>query len=294
MQEVTKTILRGRRKEEDFPLGFLTALVKDEQVHFEETLARRGWERAHVRGDLDNAGIAGWTKLVDGRLVKAFSMSIGKMGQATAAIETMGFLKHTNAGIVILTGIAGSLVPDTVKIGDVVIADSVIWRTQDRISGTGQCDEYRAKKNRSHEYKADFSRNLQKFAADLHSSNASSGATFETHCGDYFTWDYVVDSERVVSKILGEYGKSLCVEMESGGFLAALDKYYELEGRAPSMGFVVKGISDNANKKVKDPALRRAACHNAGGVAVDLAEWIVSRGVITTLKANFGKLEVFA
>ena len=99
------------------------------------------------------------------------------------------------------------------------------------------------------------------------------------------TWDYVVDSKRVVERLNATYHECACVEMEASGFLAAVDRYRELYNPA-ARGHVIKGISDYASNKDSDETVRGNASANAANVAITLAEWMATSTEVEFLKGE--------
>lgn len=276
-------------------VGFVTALVSKELIACEAILESKGWTKVTpVDPALDEAGITSWHKEIEGRRFGAHTMAIGRMGQAASAIETMTFLQRCAPNYIFLTGIAGSLNAEKAKKRDVVVSLDTRWRTQNRIFGENGCDEYRKFHNPVTPYTADFSRRLQRFIEDRYSRDRPDGPEarpFDVHAADIFSWDYVIDSSRVVRRINDEFPQALCVEMEGGGFLAAVERYSDLAGKRPMRSFIVRGISDYAARKDKDATVRQDASHNAASVAVDIAEWQMRHAEIQQMAAEAASSE---
>ncbi|MGO7924503.1 5'-methylthioadenosine/S-adenosylhomocysteine nucleosidase [Rhizobium ruizarguesonis] len=282
------SLSQRRGDEAEFSIGFLTALVSDELIHCEAILAAHGWEAADLP-ELSMVGIKRWVKSIDGRVIAAYSMAIGTMGQTASALETMAFLgRCRRPSIVFLTGIAGSLREDKVYKGDVVVARSTRWRTQNKIFGDDGCDQYRPFDNilRESGASSDISRLMQRHLAEKYphrDRNAEWQEVWNAHYGEIYTWDYVINSQRVVRKINADFPESLCVEMEAGGFLGALDRARTMTGDRPMHGYVVRGISDYAARKDKEKNVRASASKNAAEVAVGLAELMCRQGMLARL-----------
>lgn len=281
-----KALSRRRGNEAGFSIGFLTALVSDELIPCEAVLQQTGWTPDDLP-ELTAAGISRWNKIIDGRLIVAHSMAIGRMGQAASAVETMAFLSrcaHPNA--LFLTGIAGSLWADKIFKRDVVVARHTRWRTQNKVFGEDGCDVYRPFDNilsRSG-VSADVSRVIQRHIAEQYPHRDRSDqerSTWNVHYGEIYTWDYVINSQRVVQKLNADFPESLCVEMEAGGFLSALDRVRTMTGGRPMHGYIVRGISDYAARKDKEKSVRAAASENAANVAVGMAEMMCRNGTLS-------------
>jgi nucleoside phosphorylase len=273
--------------DDEFSIGFLTALVSSELIGVETVLKREGWDPVPVAPRLSDGGISKWEKTVGSVHVAAYTQAIGRMGQTDSGLETVAFLDRCKPSLVFLTGIAGSLSDDKVHKEDVVVSNSIRYRTQNKLYGETGCDQYRpfdhALPNAS--VSTDLSRRveymlLEKFPAK--GTPAAKGRTFNVHFGEVFTWDYVINSARIVKKLNTDFPSSLCVEMEAGGFLAGIERVRTLRGKRPMEGHVVRGISDYASKKDKDTGTRQRASENAATVAVKLAEWMCSPAEISS------------
>lgn len=276
-----------RRPRRAFSIGFLTALVSDELVHCEDVLKSSGWNEIPARQGHIDAGISAWEKSINGNVVTAFSMAIDNMGQAASAIETYAFLSRCNPTELFMVGIAGSLQKEWVFRRDVVVGKSIHWQTQNGVSGDGPCDDYRPCPHILPAYDPDLVKTFSgKLAREYinQARHSEADGQIHTHYGPIFTWDYVVNSERVVQRILGDIPGALCVEMEGGGFLAAIARYAKIRGNKEILGFVVRGISDYASAKTWDVTVRRDASRNAMKVAIDLAEWRAARYLLPTFE----------
>lgn len=259
-------------------VGFLTALVKTEMMPLTRALAQQGWLPNPVTPLLSEASITGWRKTIGGLTRYAFAMSFNTMGQTLAAVEVMSFLTRCQPSLVYLCGIAGSLNEKSLKIGDVVVGTAVHWQQQDKVMEVdGElCDVYRPKKfilrNNLDE---DKSRAIETFVAETYGSNPLPGTMSSVQTGEIFTWDYVLSSKRRTKAILETYGKAVCVEMEAGGYMKAVERHVKVNARRSIESIVVRGISDYAGAKVKVPESRQMASANAALVTLELAEWML-------------------
>lgn len=86
----------------------------------------------------------------------------------------------------------------------------------------------------------------------------------------------MVSSICFTSKIRADHPGICCVEMEVRGFTSALRRHSVGRSGAPIAGFIVRGISDYAEKKVSEEGARAAACRNATTVAALLALEIIT------------------
>ena len=275
--------------DEEFSIGFLTALVTDELVACEKILSEMKWKPQPVSIVLKDAGISKWAKQIDGRKIIAHAMAIGRMGQAASAIETFAFLERTKPTFTFLTGIAGSLKSDKIFKCDVVVSNHTRWRTQNRVFGEDGCNQYRPYDNLNYDpfVPADMSRRIQKKLVEDFPTKKRGAGDFDrwnAHLGEVYTWDYVLSSKRIVDEINADFPMALCVEMEAGGFLGAISRAKGLRGDRPMQGYVVRGISDYAEGKDKVEKVRTDASRNAALVAVSLAEWMVEKNSILAFK----------
>lgn len=264
-----------------FSVGFLTALASSELIQCEDELRRSGWVETATKVSLRDAGIKSWQREIDGTLISAFSMAINGMGNATSTLETFNFLYRTKPTLVFLCGIAGSLHESKVFKGDVVVGSSVRWRTRNRITETKDGFIYRPKEMplSNSTLDADFARVLHNKLIDEYPSKQRTEQQFENwnvHFEEIYTWDYVLDSETITREINQSFPNSFCVEMEAGGFLAAVDKYQKLITGKPIVPLIIRGISDYTSKKDKQTNIRKETSRNAARVAISLAEWLSS------------------
>ncbi|MCB2062389.1 MAG: hypothetical protein KDE25_02840 [Novosphingobium sp.] len=270
-------------------VGFLTALVSDELTSTESVLQTRGWEKARFSNELDRAGIASWKKAIDGREIFAFSSAVNEMGQAQSAIETMSFLMRTRCQINFLVGIAGSLKRKQVHREDVIIGKEVYWWAQNRLTSGDPCDIYRKKEHRLPTYNRDLLRRMERYCNDNYRNiprDEAENSVKHVSMGGIYSWDYVLSNEARVQQINHEHPQADCVEMEAGGFLSAIGRYVDVEKR-PAKGFVIRGISDYADKKSKEKKVRVGASRRAAEVAVDLAEWMTTVEQVGYLSSEF-------
>jgi len=271
-------------------VGFITALVSDELKGCEETLLERGWVQLQAERKLQEGNIKKWSKHIRDTPVIAYSMAVANMGQVASALETFMFMTRCNPNELYLTGIAGSLDKENIHKADVIIGTSINWRTQDKVFGEEACDKYRVRVHSLKGYDPDVSRDIQVFVSNNYvqkDRKESDLDNWNVVAGEIFTWEYVVNSERVTAKINTDFPKAKCVEMEAGGFLSAIDRFAVLtrerhaglEALSVPKGFVIRGISDYAAKKDKVANVRKLASKNAAKVAIDFAEYRVQNNL---------------
>lgn len=282
-------------------VGLLTALVNPEWQGLSKELLDQGWSlrpESDVPAKFNKASIEVWEKEVAGAELRIFVGTINDMGQAAASLETMAFLDKCFPQAAILCGIAGSLKPNEVRKGDVVVGKQVHWRTQNKVEDCDSCNncaecekcqakfKYRMKTHIVPQLSASARKKLSKSVANLQQVLDLGGANL--HEGEIFTWDYVLSSERRATQVLSsDMAKALCVEMEAGGFLSAVQRFkdirYAAGDESPILpGLIVRGISDYATLKDKSPKDRMTASRNAARVAIALAQDVLSAGGIAS------------
>lgn len=240
-------------------------------------LTASGWSKQSVPPKLAKAQIDHWQKEMDGTIANLYTGVIGRAGQATAAVETFVFLERVNPRLVFLCGIAGSLDEAKTKKTDVVVARRVHWCGHDKIQDASDVPDINFSKYRwinhpSPYFDADLVKVLERAVLRVRTKGALSLTDFNVQIGEIFTWDYVTSATGATADILRRFPQSLCVEMESGGFLEAISRYRTIRPERQTVGLVVRGISDYTIKKDNDARARTAASRNAALVCVSMAE----------------------
>lgn len=253
-------------------IGLLAALVSPELESFERPLEGAGWHRVPVKPKLKNAQIEHWQKTVAGCEVNIFTGVIGRMGQAASAIETFAFLERVQPSIVFLCGIAGSLVKKKFEKTDVVVAKHIHWKGENKIEDGLPCRLYRRADYIVPNFDIDIMNRLEAAVVRLGNRGELSDGTFKVYVEEIFSWDYVTSGPAITAEILSKHPKVACVEMEAGGFLAAVERFQKVRSEKPMLGLVVRGISDYTEAKDSDDAVRKAASRNAAAVCAKLAE----------------------
>lgn len=200
-----------------------------------------------------------------------------RMGIANAAVQIHRLVDFYNPNFVLMAGIAGSLEPEKVRLGDVVIGNFVRWEGYDKISPKDDgCWELRPTETETLKMHDGIVATMRTFAGDeisLPSNDATYRAQFpklnnktkaprpnEVHVGGIMSWDYVLNHKDIRdAKHRAVTPEVLAVDMESAGLLFALSE-------TPTKAIVFRGISDECHKKpdskAKDP-WRKIAADNA-------------------------------
>lgn len=212
----------------------------------------------HQQADLVN-GIERWKLTFEGPKAHLClgTSHLRRMGVANAAVEISRLVEFYSPNFVIMAGIAGSLKPNTVKLGDVVIGEFVRWEGYNKISPNGDCLDFRVKDPQTLSVLDGLVRTLRAFAQDgvtLPSSDKEYLKQFESladkplpangiHVGGIMSWDYVLNHAAIRdAKHASVKPHVIAVDMESAGLL------YALEGRS-TKPIVFRGISDECDKK---------------------------------------------
>ncbi|HEX3936526.1 MAG TPA: hypothetical protein VHX43_03395 [Xanthobacteraceae bacterium] len=110
------------------PVLILSVIIDPEYNAITEVLPRIGAKRCARTSADEILEIDRW--LVTGELGKTLEVAtafINGMGNARSAMESFIYLERINPRYVFLCGISGTLCPEAVGLGDVVVAKSVQW-----------------------------------------------------------------------------------------------------------------------------------------------------------------------
>jgi adenosylhomocysteine nucleosidase len=205
---------------------------------------------------------------VGGGSVSAVLTQTLDRGPRSAAVAFARMRRHWAPPVVLLVGIAGGI-GDDVRIGDVVIADQVIYYDARRESARGT--------HRRGQYQpaaAAMRHRLNEFLLE-HPGTVRYGAeALRVHSGPIGSGDAVVTDEYSdIRRYLLEYNeKTLAVETEAAGLVQAC--YEEIGEDATLRGWLaVRGISDRADA-AKGTAHHQAAAEHAAAVLVRLMPFL--------------------
>jgi nucleoside phosphorylase len=214
---------------------------------------------------------------------------INGMGNARSAMETLFFLQRIDPTYVFLCGIAGSLDPESVDLGDVVIARSVRWWNLNKVTkdSTKPKRDGLAKylKIGDHYFRKQFStvgehsnhwdRRLVGFVDNsqgLLFSNTDStllklksklrggkDRRSELYYDNIVSWEYVLSDQDIREQIRTDSEGGLVIEMEGAGFCSSikrqneeietLQKLNRTELRIRAEPFVFRGVTDLCHDK---------------------------------------------
>jgi nucleoside phosphorylase len=211
---------------------------------------------------------------------------INGMGNVRTALETSIYLERVSPRYIFLCGIAGSLEPKQIGLGDVVIGKTVDWWNLNKVQPDETCkddarylpigDSYFRKDITSMgEHASGWHKRLSRFQnlnrerlpsneselLDLKSAIADSEnlRSNQIHYGKIVSWEYVLSHGRLRDDLRRLTVDGLAVEMEGAGFYSSIKRRNEeLEVQQKQTnrsmgtkveGFIFRGISDLSHKK---------------------------------------------
>jgi nucleoside phosphorylase len=252
------------------------------------------------------------------------------MGNIESAARTAQLIEHYRPVLVLFVGIAGSLDPERARIGDVFLPQTVKTRFYNKIKDLTKesfkkltADERRETfMNRCCKLDFDFQEEritaaARKLIAQIpveHFTNSMGNEDLPTEWKERklylgrraglqmeetsFSWEKVISSNSYVKFLRTQVGRApTCVDMESYGFLKAVNALYERPG---AIGLIVRGISDYAQDKITsdgETKWRDLAKRNAAKVARMLIQEVYpnySRGHYSKQPTNEISPEVLA
>ena len=204
------------------------------------------------------------------------------MGNSASALKSFHLIQQLTPNLVILTGIAGTLKPKQLKLGDVGIASFTEWKTPNKVSEYKDLD-HKDKNNKpfigpqvevrtlrppvaksvSAPYRAALNK-LTRATGQLPFTDTNKPKEQEIKVGRLFSSEFVLNFKYWRELYAKDYD---FIEMEAGGVLHAIeesDSAFRANGinRSPPEFICIKGISDECHKK-KDDHWREVASKNA-------------------------------
>lgn len=204
---------------------------------------------------------------------KGFPLTIAvkttrRKGNLSAAIEISTLLERFKPSFAFLCGIAGNINPLKNSLGDVIISDSCNYQRYTRMS-----------EGRKLEKSVDHASVVSDRMFNIFNREFNRSSSFELpgdakfEFGKLFCWDMVLDCEISRAEIVAEDRDVRAVEMESAGFISAVEAYNQ--SRRVSVGSLVfRGLSDPASSKAGSDAdprnFREIAARNASKALLHL------------------------
>ncbi len=194
-------------------------------------------------------------------------------GNTDMAITLSHVLNDYSCKVAILIGIAGGIT-SKLNIGDVIIADEVIYYEKQKDTETGNTSRmtsYRASrwtKNQISRLEVEIGKGKSKFALD-----SPSGNTFMVEKGPIGSGEKVLanSESEIIAKLKFTHDKTKAVEMEAAG----LSMYMEAEAssKEPKVHhtIIIRGISDKADTAKSDDD-QLVASQNAMSTLVELVK----------------------
>ncbi len=291
---MTKRKIKKGNHPADIDVLLVTALFKPEYTALQNQLEKADPKYnikaiKQTKADIANR-ITRWTMTPS---VAAYSYTIGtvhlsKMGQADSALETY-FLGRTHTPkLIILCGIAGTLDPKQLGLGDVIIATAVDWRNADKILHDRTCptpQDYRIeiRPRFRQEYKGgaiNCALNVAEKKCDQLPSNTPGSTAHDLRLqhfakakenkivvGPVLTSSFVLNHKMTRDDLAKQ--KLLAIEMEAAGAELARQMLNENYGDKGAVELIViRGICDECHDK-KDTAWRPIASENAMWTAME-------------------------
>ena len=193
--------------------------------------------------------------------------SLGQ-GQRSAIVAYQGLRRRCEAQVVALVGIAGGIHPQA-RIGDVVVADEVIYYDRRRDEGEGV-----QRRSQSYRVTSSIQRGINAFFS-MRGEPCGMG-DFTVWRGPIASGEAVIASaDSDIRQYLRRYSdKILAVETEAGG--VAQGFYEEAESDSTLRGWLtIRGVSDYADA-AKDDRHRWRAAQNAAKVLAEMAPYLVT------------------
>ena len=188
------------------------------------------------------------------------------MGRVEAATATSDAVRRWKPRYVLVVGIAGGVVKNSVNLGDVVVADQILDYELQKLTGGGA--EIRPKTHNADPRLLGAAKNLEGTRWRRTTAERPIGGVPKRHIGPVASGDKVVEDEAALSRLCNLSPKLIGVEMEAAGVAAAAFEAVDRPGV-----LVIRAVSDLADKRKSSAAVRRwrqYACEVAASYAIYL------------------------
>lgn len=288
------------------PVLILSITLEPEYKSVEDILP--DFARKHPRSETDRLlEIDRWTLTRDDR--KSMEIATGYingMGNVRTVLETSIYLERVSPRYVFLCGIAGSLEPSQIALGDVVISKTVDWWNLNKVQPDETCkndarylqigDSYFRKEITSFgEHSNNWHRRLGRFQnsnrerllsnegalLDLKSeiTKSANPRSNQAHYGKIISWEYVLSHGSLRDELRKLTVDGLAIEMEGAGFCSSIkrrNEELEIQQKQTNRsmgtkveGFIFRGISDLSHRKGSEAEeWRKIAMYNAASALV--------------------------
>lgn len=222
------------------------------------------------------------------------------MANTWSAAATAAIIADYEPDVLIFVGIAASMQPRHVRLGDVVIADGLRSRTFGKICDANVVagdpafatydDQYALRafspdlpdisprtrqlvkaSSKGLDSKFDSPDMEQAILDGVKGAEKSSSRVCKVHCEQIFSWDLVLDSDKYRDALVKSESKSYALDMESLGFYSVVEEC-QSTGHLALDAVVFRGISDYAAFKAPSGTVstdwREIASRNAARAAL--------------------------
>jgi nucleoside phosphorylase len=188
-----------------------------------------------------------------GVVANGSAVVLSRPGRVAAALATSAAVQRTLPSIVLLVGVAGAFRQGKARLGDIVVAESIIDYEHQKISDTGAVPRHSA-----------FDASVSVVSAARRVAERTWWTEQEQHrlgrspsvwFGDVMSGDKVVASDSFANQLQQWRPTAIGVEMEGAGVAAALESTDIAFG-------MIRGVADFANKSKSD-RLVPLACSRA-------------------------------
>jgi nucleoside phosphorylase len=169
-----------------------------------------------------------------------------KMGNVNAESFATQVIRDCNPKFIFLVGIAASAVPEKIKLGDVVVADSVWYYEYNKV--TSDRIEPQPEMIPTNEGLLRRLAGLREWDGVVSETRPDgTDSTSKKHQGVIASGEKVIADKVIRNQITAWHRKILAIEMEGYGFYRAT-----LEPHHPIPGLIIRGICDEADDKKND------------------------------------------
>jgi nucleoside phosphorylase len=297
--EVMTRLVEPRRYGTHVPILILS-ITLDPEYHAVETLLPEIGATRLPQTDADKIlEIERWNITRDDRQTMELATGyIDGMGNVRTALETLMYVQRISPRYVFLCGIAGSLEPRQIDLGDVVLGKTVTWWNLNKVQPDRNDDYFqigdsyfRKEITNVGKHTRHWNMRLSKFqfsnknllrsntdgtllALKSRISGSASPRINLMHYGKIISWEYVLSHEHLRNELRRLTIDGLAIEMEGAGFYSSIERRNEeldLQQKQTNrsmetevQGFIFRGISDlSFNKGTEDSAWRQIAMFNA-------------------------------
>ena len=190
---------------------------------------------------------------------------LSKMGNIESALATSDLMKRWNPKNIFMLGIAGGIKQNSIRLGDVVIAESILHFEESKIKETFERIRPRMIPSDSLLYNRALNARLEDWTTHIETAPPTSDLSNsqpKIHFGPIASGEKIVASKNFIGNLLRIHPKLLAVEMESAGVSSAITAIVE-----KTRFLSIRGICDLADAS-KNDVWHRFAAHSAAAWAI--------------------------